>query len=230
MHQTVLEVNLGAISHNLTFFRRKINKKTKLMVMVKAATYGSSTFELAKLLVHHKVDYLAVAYTNEGILLREHGITLPIMVMSPTINSFYKLADYELEPAIYSLFLLEKIVHFLLQHKKNMGVHLKLETGMHRLGVPATELTRLITTLQQCPYAVVKSIYSHLAAAESPLHDSYTQSQGISFIKMAHRIEEELSITTIKHLLNTMEYSVFQPCNMRWYVWELGYMVLVQNQ
>ena len=203
IHSTVLEVDLGAIIHNLNFFRSKLRKQTKIMVMVKALAYGSSAFEVANLLQHHRVDYLAVAYTDEGVLLREHGITLPIMVMNPTPESFEKLIHYRLVPEIYSINILKAFRNFLNKRNKHAKIHIKLDTGMHRLGIEAEELATLIQVLKKTPFIKVESIFSHFAAADEQLHDAYTHQQAKQFIKLASSIEEALAINTTKHLLNS---------------------------
>lgn len=203
IHSTVLEVDLDAIAHNLNFFRSRLAKGTKLMAVVKALAYGSSSFEIAHLLQYHRVDYLAVAYTDEGVLLREHGITLPIMVMNPTPESFDQLLAYDLEPEVYSLRLLHTLRDFLASRNKPINVHLKLETGMHRLGFEESELSALGQVLRATPALHVVGIMSHLAASSAPKHDAYTQHQFALFTKLARRIEQAQGIRTIKHLLNT---------------------------
>ncbi len=203
IHSTVLEINLDAIGHNLNFFRSKLAPSTRIMVIVKALSYGNSSFEIANFLQHHHVAYLAVAYTDEGIMLREHGITLPIMVMNPTPESFYKLLEYNLEPEIYSLRLLQALRDFLSSQKRHAKVHLKLETGMHRLGFAESELNLLIQLLQDIPAIEVVGIMSHLAASSAPQHDAYTQQQATLFINLATHLEQALGISTIKHLLNS---------------------------
>lgn len=203
VHCTVLEVDLDAVSHNLNFFRAKLAQHTQLMVMVKSLAYGSSSFEIAQLLQYHRVEYLAVAYADEGVLLRENGISLPIMVMNPTPGSFEKLLAYNLEPEVYSLKLLYELRHFLTNRKKPMSIHLKLETGMHRLGLEESEVSTLLQVLRNTSVFNVASIMSHLAAASDAQHDTYTKCQFSLFMKMALHIEKSLGISTIKHLLNT---------------------------
>lgn len=203
IHSTVLEVDLGAITHNLNFFRSKLTKQPKIMVMVKALAYGSSTFEVANLLQHHRVDYLAVAYTDEGVLLRENGITLPIMVMNPTLESFDKLINYRLVPEIYSISLLKAFRNFLSKRNKHAKIHIKLDTGMHRLGIEEGELDALIQVLKETPSIEVESIFSHFAASDEQQHDAYTHHQAKQFMKLASSIEEALAINTTKHVLNS---------------------------
>ncbi|MEL6152504.1 MAG: bifunctional UDP-N-acetylmuramoyl-tripeptide:D-alanyl-D-alanine ligase/alanine racemase [Bacteroidota bacterium] len=203
IHRTVLEVDLDAMRHNLNFFRSRLASHTKLMIVVKALAYGSSSFEVPQLLQHHKVDYLAVAYADEGVSLRTHGITLPIMVMNPTPESFAHLMAYGLEPEIYSLELLQTLAHFVANQKVKVKIHLKLETGMHRLGIAESELSAVIKLLQAHTTIELVGIMSHLAAASAAQHDAYTHAQAALFRRMANYIEQSLGIQTTKHLLNT---------------------------
>ncbi|MHA7877613.1 MAG: bifunctional UDP-N-acetylmuramoyl-tripeptide:D-alanyl-D-alanine ligase/alanine racemase [Bacteroidota bacterium] len=203
IHTTVLEVDLDAITHNLNFFRSKLGAGTQLMAVVKALAYGSSSFEIAQLLQYHRVDYLAVAYADEGVLLREHGITLPIMVMNPTPESFDKLLVYDLAPEVYSLKLLHALHDFTASERKSLDIHLKLETGMHRLGFAESDLSTLVQVLRTTSTLRVVGIMSHLAASEAPQHDAYTKYQFTLFTKLATYIEQALGIHTVKHLLNS---------------------------
>ena len=203
IHSTVLEVDLDAITHNLNFFRSRLAGGTQMMAVVKAFAYGSSGFEIAHLLQYHRVDYLAVAYADEGVLLREHGITLPIMVMNPTPESFDKLLAYGLEPEVYSLKLLCALRDFIARRNKEINIHLKLETGMYRLGFEERELSALVQVLRSTSSLRVVGIMSHLAASADPQHDAYTKSQFALFTKQATYIEERLGICAIKHLLNS---------------------------
>jgi alanine racemase len=203
IHSTVLEVDLDAVAHNLNFFRNRLARSTRLMAVVKALAYGSSSFEIAHLLQYHRVDYLAVAYADEGVLLREYGITLPIMVMHPTPESFEKLLVYDLAPEVYSLKLLYALRDFIAIRNKHINVHLKLETGMHRLGFEERELSTLVQVLCATPALHVVGIMSHLAASAFQQHDTYTKHQFAVFMQLAHYIEQKLGVHTIKHLLNS---------------------------
>ena len=203
IHSTVLEVDLDAITHNLNFFRSKLASGTQLMAVVKALAYGSSSFEIAQLLQYHRVDYLAVAYADEGALLRENGITLPIMVMNPTLESFDKLLAYDLAPEVYSLKLLRALCDFLANRRAHINIHLKLETGMHRLGFEEGALSTLVKLLRVTPALHVVGIMSHLAASGDQQHDAYTKHQFVLFQRLAAYIEQALGIHTTKHLLNS---------------------------
>ena len=214
-HETVLEINLNAISHNLNFYKSKLNPETKLMVMVKAFGYGNGGFEIAKLLSHHKVDYLGVAFADEGIALRTAGISLPIMVMNPESTSFSSIIQHQLEPEIYSI---KGLTAFLkiAEHKKlkNFPIHIKLDTGMHRLGFEEENVPELISKLKDNTTVEVKSILSHLAASDDMKHIDFTLSQIKLFEKLASTIGKELNIKPILHTLNTSGISNFPQAQL----------------
>ncbi|OKL41130.1 bifunctional UDP-N-acetylmuramoyl-tripeptide:D-alanyl-D-alanine ligase/alanine racemase [Pontibacter flavimaris] len=202
VHGTVLEVNLDALVHNLNYYRTKLAPDTRLMVMVKAFAYGSGSFEVANLLQFHRVDYLAVAYVDEGVALRENGITLPIMVMNPSPDSFPKLRQYSLEPEIYALEQLQAFVTSLEPDVK-YKIHLKLDTGMHRLGFVPEDFEALFALLAQHPQVQVASTFSHLAGADEAIHNDFSQLQISRFRSMATALEERLKYKVIKHILNS---------------------------
>ncbi|HSD13149.1 MAG TPA: bifunctional UDP-N-acetylmuramoyl-tripeptide:D-alanyl-D-alanine ligase/alanine racemase [Flavobacterium sp.] len=203
-HETVLEINLNAISHNLNFYRSKLKPTTKMMAMVKAFGYGSGSFEIAKLLAHHKVDYLGVAFADEGIALRNAGITMPIIVMNPENSAFAAMVAYNLEPEIYSASVLRKFI-FLAQQKNlsNYPIHLKLDTGMHRLGFEEKDLAELIGLLKNNNFVSVKSIFSHLSSSDVPEFRDFTLGQIQKFDLWSTRLMQELNIAPIRHILNT---------------------------
>ncbi|MBC5994791.1 bifunctional UDP-N-acetylmuramoyl-tripeptide:D-alanyl-D-alanine ligase/alanine racemase [Pontibacter cellulosilyticus] len=202
VHGTVLEVNLDALVHNLNFYRSKLNPDTKLMVMVKAFAYGSGSFEVANLLQFHRVDYLAVAYADEGVMLREHGIVLPIMVMNPSPDSFAKIKQYNLEPEIYSLELLKAFLDST-EESINYKIHLKLDTGMHRLGFVEADFDTLFTLLHHYPHVQVVSAFSHLAGADEAIYNDFSNLQIARFRSMAAELEERIGYKVIKHILNS---------------------------
>lgn len=203
-HETVLEINLNAISHNLNFFRSKLKPETKLMVMVKAFGYGSGGFEIAKLLEYHKVDYLGVAFADEGIALKSAGITLPIMVLNPENTSFGAIIEHHLEPEIYSIKGLRAFLKIAEQKNlQHFPIHIKLDTGMHRLGFQENDLPELIDTLRGTSYIQVKSILSHMATSDDMEHHDFAKSQITLFEKLSSRLMQELSIQPIRHILNT---------------------------
>ncbi|TPD65354.1 bifunctional UDP-N-acetylmuramoyl-tripeptide:D-alanyl-D-alanine ligase/alanine racemase [Flavobacterium microcysteis] len=203
-HETVLEINLNAISHNLNFFRSKLKPETKLMVMVKAFGYGSGGFEIAKLLEYHKVDYLGVAFADEGIALKSAGITLPIMVLNPENTSFGAIIEHHLEPEIYSIKGLRAFLKIAEQKNlQHFPIHIKLDTGMHRLGFQENDLPELIDTLRGTSYIQVKSILSHMATSDDMEHHDFAKSQIALFEKLSSLLIQELSIQPIRHILNT---------------------------
>ncbi|AMM51063.1 alanine racemase [Rufibacter sp. DG15C] len=204
VHGTVLEVNLDALVHNLNFYRSKVSAQTKIMVMVKAFAYGAGSYEIANLLQFHRVDYLAVAYTDEGVALREHGITLPIMVMNPSADSFLKMQQFNLEPEIYSPDLLHRFLDYFPENSpKTPRIHLKLDTGMHRLGFDPTELADALEVLVQVPHVQVESVFSHLAGADEALYNDFSRQQIAAFTQMAQQVESDLGYKVTKHILNS---------------------------
>jgi alanine racemase len=209
-HETVLEINLNAISHNLNYYKSKRKPTTKIMVMVKAFGYGNGGFEIAKLLEHHKVDYLGVAFADEGISLKNAGIQLPIMVLNPESTSFSAIIQHQLEPEIYSLKGLNAFLK--IAEQKNLQqfpIHIKLDTGMHRLGFEANTLDDLITTLKGNHRVVIKSILSHMATSDAKEHKEFSLSQIRLFETMSSQLMRELQIQPIRHILNTSGISNF---------------------
>jgi len=209
-HETVLEINLNAISHNLNFYKSKLKPETKLMVMVKAFSYGNGGFEIAKLLEHHKTDYLGVAFADEGISLKNAGITLPIMVLNPENTSFSAIIQHGLEPEIYSIKGLNAFLKIAAQKKlENYPIHIKLDTGMHRLGFEQNNINELIFTLKENKFVKVKSILSHLATSDDLLHKDFALSQIAFFEQLSSKLMSELKIKPIRHILNTSGISNF---------------------
>ena len=203
-HETVLEINLNALSHNLNFYKSKIKPETKLMVMVKAFSYGNGGLEIAKLLEYHKVDYLGVAFADEGIALKSNGIKLPIMVLNPESTSFGAIIQHHLEPEIYSLKgLLSFIKLARLKNLKNYPIHIKIDTGMHRLGFEEQQLPELIKLLNESHTVEVKSILSHMATSDDFKFADFAQKQIQLFEKLSHQLMKELAIQPLRHILNT---------------------------
>lgn len=214
-HGTTLEINLDALSHNLNYFREKLGNHTRLMVMVKAFAYGSGSAEVANLLQFHRTDYLAVAYADEGVFLRENGIQTPIMVMNPSAATFEKMVQYQLEPEIYSPRILQELLDFCAnQGVGSLKIHLKLDTGMHRLGFEESELSALLDTLGQNPQLSVATVFSHLAAADESHYDDFTQHQVRLFGQMADQIERALGYAPWRHLLNSAGIARFSSARM----------------
>ncbi len=204
-HKTSLEINLSALTHNLNIYRNQLQPATKIMVMVKASGYGSGSFEVAKLLEFQQVDYLAVAYTDEGVELRKAGIQLPIMVMNPESAGFDTMIQHQLEPEIYQLSLLSDFNDAIQHHdlKAPYPIHLKLDTGMKRLGFEEQDLERLIASLKEMPGLEVVSIFSHLSGSETKKHDLFSRGQIELFQSLAGRIRESLKINPMLHILNS---------------------------
>lgn len=203
IHDTILEINLNALAGNLQFYRNKLNAGVKTMAMVKAFSYGSGSFEVANLLQYQKVDYLAVAYADEGIALRKSGITLPIMVMSPEPSAFEAIIKYKLEPEIYSAFILKRFINFLPTNGEVVNVHLKLDTGMHRLGFQKEDLSQLFELLAKTTQLKIASIFTHLVASEQSVHNEFTTSQINEFVLLYTEITKHLNYFPLKHVLNT---------------------------
>lgn len=204
IHQTVLSINLSAITSNLNVFRKRLQPGTKTMAMVKAFSYGSGSFEIANLLQYAGMDYLAVAYTDEGIALRKAGITMPVMVMSPDIASFDRMIAWKLEPEIFNLRSLHAFTEIAeTLEVRGYPVHIKLDTGMHRLGFQPTEIDVLLGDIQNNPHINIASIFSHLAASEDTAHDTFTYAQADVFDNMSNRIMEQLPYKPLRHLCNS---------------------------
>lgn len=204
VHQTILEINLSAVSHNLRQYQALLKPGTKLMAMVKAFSYGSGSFEIANLLQFHGVDYLTVAYADEGVELRRTGITMPIMVMNPEPSSFDAILQWNLEPEIYSLHLLQQFEEEVqIAGKTGFPVHIKLDTGMHRLGFEKKDIAELGRLLSDNIYLKVRSIFSHLAASEDPAKDALTKQQGKLFFEMSHELQKQLGYFVIRHIANS---------------------------
>jgi alanine racemase len=203
-HQTVLEINLTALTHNLKTYQQQLKPGVKLMAMVKAFSYGSGSFEIANLLEFQKVDYLAVAYADEGVELRKAGIGLPIMVMNAEESSFDMLLQYNLEPELYSFGILNAFESYLLRSgTNNYPVHIKLDTGMHRLGFETGEIKELCKKLSGNDSFKIQSVFSHLAASENKVHDNFTQMQADRFLKAVKQIEKVVSYPFLKHIANS---------------------------
>jgi alanine racemase len=204
VHQTILEINLNAVAHNLKEYQQQLKPSTKVMAMVKAFAYGSGGAEVAGILQYHKVDYLGVAYADEGVELRKAGITLPIMVMNPEENAFEAITEYNLEPEIYSFGLLNSFDHYLKKEGLTQyPVHIEMETGMNRLGFAAGEIKRLGEQLAAGSSFKVQSFFSHLAASEEAAQDEFTAQQFAIFEKAAAELEQQLGYSFIKHIANS---------------------------
>jgi len=204
VHETILEVNLDAIVHNFNHYRSKLQPETKIACMVKAFGYGAGSYEIAKTLQEHRCDYLAVAVADEGAELRKEGISIPIMVMNPEFSSFNVLLDNQLEPEIYSFRLLEAFI----REVERRGItaypiHIKIDTGMHRLGFQPSDIPLLCERLNEQSGVAVRSVFSHLAGSDSAVFDEFTKQQKAIFDKASQELEEGIEYKVIKHILNS---------------------------
>ncbi|HMU45287.1 MAG TPA: alanine racemase [Chitinophagaceae bacterium] len=203
-HETVLEINLSAIVHNLKEYQKLLEPETKIMGMVKAFAYGSGGAEIAGILQYHKVDYLGVAYADEGVELRKAGISLPIMVMNPEESAFDVITEYNLEPELYSFEMLNSFDEYLKKEGvQNYPVHIEIETGMNRLGFAVEEMRRLIDSLKKTTSIKVQSVFSHLAASEDVLQDEFTHQQFNKFKKAADQLKNGLEYQFLCHIANS---------------------------
>ncbi|HXD79477.1 MAG TPA: bifunctional UDP-N-acetylmuramoyl-tripeptide:D-alanyl-D-alanine ligase/alanine racemase, partial [Puia sp.] len=207
IHQTVMEIDLDAMAANLRAYRQLLQPETRVMAMVKAFAYGSGSFEIANLLQFHGVDYLGVAYADEGVALRKAGIRMPIMVMNTENSGFDSLAQYNLEPVLYSPELLQSLDRWLVrQGLTDFPVHLELETGLNRLGFAAEDWKELLHTLPSAPVKVM-SVFSHFAASEDGDQDAYSKRQAAAYFARAAQLETALGYGFIRHLANSAAIS-----------------------
>lgn len=204
VHQTELEINLNAVAHNLKQYQQLLEPTTKMMAMVKAFAYGSGGAEIANTLQYHKVDYLGVAYADEGVELRKAGIVLPMMVMNAEKETFDAVINFQLEPAIYSLQLLKDLdKHLQKEGIRDYPVHIEIETGMNRLGFKSDDMEKLCEKLNATVSFKVKSVFSHLVASEDPSQDEFTAKQFDSFNRACEFIRREIRYSFIRHIANS---------------------------
>jgi alanine racemase len=204
VHQTVLEVNLDAISHNLNVFRRFINPGTRIMAMVKAFAYGAGPAEIASLLEYQRVSYLGVACADEGVELRNAGVTIPVMVMNPDPSAFGLMITYDLEPEIYSLMSFKRFSQVASKHGLvNYPVHIKIDSGMHRLGFMPEDIAKLTEELRSCETLRIVSVFSHFASSDDQEFDKFTHRQAEVFLEAAEKIREATAYSFIRHICNS---------------------------
>jgi alanine racemase len=201
VHGTVMEVDLSALVHNLNYFKAKLKPATKVMVMVKALAYGSGSVEVANVLQYHKVDYLGVAYADEGVELRKNNINTPVLVMNPTEEGFHAMINFKLEPELYSISILNSFISFL--NGRAWSIHIKLDTGMHRLGFDESDVTELIRILKQNPHIRIASIFTHLSGSDEIQFDDFSRSQVKLFKQTAALISAAIGYNPMLHVLNT---------------------------
>lgn len=222
LHQAVLEVNLNALADNLRVYRSFVKSTTKIMAMVKASAYGSGIGEVARFLEYQNVDYFAVAYTDEGIVVRNAGVRLPILVLNPDIGSFDKLILNRLEPEIYSFQMLAAFVRNLENTRliypdldlDNYPIHIKLDTGMRRLGFELSDLELLKKRLEKLDNIRVKSMFSHLAGSDVTKHDDFTKCQILMYQKMCQELFKSLTYKPLQHILNSSGITKFPTAQM----------------
>jgi Alr-MurF fusion protein len=203
-HETILEVNLNALVDNLNYFRSKLRPETKMMCMVKAFAYGSGSVEVARTLQHHRCDYLAVAVADEGAELRREGIRIPIVVMNPEKGSFGMIFDNKLEPEIYSFRLLDAFI----AAAEKLGVtdypiHVKIDSGMHRLGFEPQDMEQLLARLKGQTQVKVRSVFSHLSGSDDTKFDAFTKQQMATFTACADQFSTAFSHHIMRHILNS---------------------------
>jgi len=203
-HETILEVNLNALVDNLNYFRSKLRPQTKLMCMVKAFAYGSGSIEVARTLQHHRCDYLAVAVADEGAELRREGVRIPIAVMNPEKGSFGMIFDHKLEPEIYSFRLLDAFI----AAAEKLGItdypiHVKIDSGMHRLGFEPQDMEQLLSKLINQNQVKVRSVFSHLSGADEAKFDAFTRQQIATFSNCADQLSATFSHYIMRHILNS---------------------------
>lgn len=214
-HDTVFEVNLNKLTNNVNYFKELLQPNTKIMAMVKAMGYGSGSIEIAKTLEHIGVNYLAVAYADEGVELRKSQVSLPIMVMSPESDSLDDIINFNLEPEIYSF----KLLHEFILKLDQLGitepypVHIKIDTGMHRLGFEEKDIEPLITELKKQQQLKIVSIFSHLAASDNQSLDEFTHEQINLFSRISSQLENKIGYTTLKHICNSGAISRFKQAH-----------------
>ncbi len=218
-HQTILEIDLDAMVHNLNVFRSFLKPGVKTMVMVKAFGYGSGSYETASMLQYHNADYLAVAYSDEGKELRKAGIITPVIVMNPEAQSFDALFKYNLEPEIYNFRLLKNILEDCKQNKsvseqEPLNIHIKFDTGMHRLGFSPDDVNSLTAILRQNPFVKVKSVFSHFAASDDPRFDFFTKKQLAAFVNTCNKLEKIIGYSFLKHICNSAAITRFTEAHL----------------
>lgn len=215
IHQTILTIDLTAVAHNLKQYKNLLNPGTRIMAMVKAFSYGSGSFEIARILQYNKVDYLAVAYTDEAVTLRKAGITLPIMIMNPEINTFNTIIQYFLEPEIFSFHLLHSFKNYIQsQGLEQYPIHLKIDTGMHRLGFLKEEINDLGHLLNKSNDLRIQSVFTHLIASNDPGKKDLSLAQFHEFKDCCSSLKDILKYDFIKHIANTSAISNYPDMQM----------------
>ncbi len=204
VHETILEINLNALVDNLNYYRNKLKPETKMVCMVKASAYGAGSFEIAKTLEDQRVDYLAVAVADEGADLRKAGISSPIIIMNPEITAFKTMFDYRLEPEVYSFHLLEELIKAAEREGvTSFPIHVKIDTGMHRLGFAPDEVPRLVERLHRQTAVIPRSVFSHLVGSDAERFDAFTHQQIEAFDRASRMLQEGFKHKILRHICNT---------------------------
>ena len=204
VHETILEINLNALVDNLNYYRSKLKPETKMVCMVKASAYGAGSYEIAKTLQDCRVDYLAVAVADEGSDLRKAGITRSIIVMNPELSAFKTMFDYKLEPEVYSFNLLNELIKAAEKEGvTNFPIHIKLDTGMHRLGFAPSDIPELVNRLKRQTAVIPRSVFSHLVGSDGVQFDSFTRKQIETFEQASEQLQNCFSHKILRHICNT---------------------------
>lgn len=204
VHETILEINLSSMIANLNYYRNKLKADTKIVCMVKASAYGAGSCEVAKTLEEHRVDYLAVAVADEGAELRKAGINCPIMIMNPELTAFKTMFDYRLEPEVYSFGILEELIKAAEREGvSNFPIHIKINTGMNRLGFEPYQMEKLIERLHRQSAVIPRSVFSHLVGSDESRFDSFTRRQIEVFEKASEELQAGFTHKIIRHICNT---------------------------
>jgi len=216
VHETILEVNLNAVVDNLNYYRSFLKPETKLVCMVKADAYGAGAVEVAKTLQEHRVDYLAVAVADEGVTLRRNGITQNIMIMNPEMTAFKTMFDYDLEPEVYSFRLMDALIHAAEQQGiTGWPVHIKLDTGMHRLGFdPEKDIDEVIRRLKGQSAIIPRSVFSHFVGSDSDDFDNFSTMQFEKFDKASRQLQAAFSHKILRHMDNSAAIEHFPERQM----------------
>ena len=204
VHETILEINLNALVDNLNYYRGKLKPETKMVCMVKASAYGAGSYEVAKTLQDHRVDYLAVAVADEGSDLRKAGITSSIIIMNPELTAFKTMFEYKLEPEVYNFHLLNELIKAAEKEGvTNFPIHIKLDTGMHRLGFAPQDIPELISRLKRQTSVIPRSVFSHLVGSDSIQFDTFTRKQIETFERASEELQEAFPHKILRHICNT---------------------------
>lgn len=215
VHQTVMEINMNAMTKNLNYYKSKLKASTEMIIMVKAFSYGTGSHEVANLLQTQGADYLAVAFADEGSELRDHGISMPIIVMNPEPHSFHSIIENNLEPEIYNFRILDSFISFLKENAiKLYPIHLKFDSGMHRSGFCYADVEKLSAIFLQNNEVYISSVFSHLAGSDSDEFDNFTKQQVMRFEKSYKLLEEKTEFVFKKHILNSAGIERFNQYQM----------------